>query len=87
MLLVQGVDPGVVSSVSSAEVSLCSLSELIMLGIAALASDPKSFGMLVGLSSGSVIAAAILYTSWVQRQSGTILDNPQGSHLPARGFA
>ena len=87
MLLVQGVDPDVVSSVSSAEVSLCSLSELIMLGIAALASDPKSFGMLVGLSSGSVIAAALLYTSWVQRQSGTLLDNPQGAHLPARGLA
>ena len=69
LLLVQGVDPNVVSSVCSAEVSLCSLSELIMLGIAAIASDPKSFGLLVGLSSGSVIAAAIIYTSWVHRQN------------------
>ncbi|KAL3150048.1 hypothetical protein ABBQ38_013398 [Trebouxia sp. C0009 RCD-2024] len=81
------VDPAVVSSVSSAEVSLCSLSELIMLGIAAIASDPSSFGLLVGLSSGTVIAAAVVYTAWVHAQSGPALESMQQPRTPARELA
>lgn len=87
MAAVQAVDPAVVSSVSSAEVSLCSLSELIMLGIAAIASDPSSFGLLVGLSSGTVIAAAVVYTAWVHAQSGPALESMQQPRTPARELA
>ena len=83
----QAVDPSVVSSVSSAEVSLCSLSELIMLGIAAVASDPHSFGLLVGLSSGTVIAAAAVYSAWVQGQSGSLADVSRQQRTPAPGLA
>lgn len=87
LAVLQAVDPAVVSSVSSAEVSLCSLSELIMLGIAAIASDPSSFGLLVGLSSGTVIAAALVYTAWVHAQSGPIADLSQRPREPACGLA
>ena len=83
LIILQAVDPAVVSSVSSAEVSLCSLSELIMLGIAAIASDPSSFGLLVGLSSGTVIAAAVVYTAWVHAQSGPIVNSTQRPTAPA----
>ena len=83
----QAVDPAVVSSVSSAEVSLCSLSELIMLGIAAIASDPSSFGLLVGLSSGTVIAAAAVYTAWVQGQSGAFSATSHKPGMPAHELA
>lgn len=83
LVVLQAVDPAVVSSVSSAEVSLCSLSELIMLGIAAIASDPSSFGLLVGLSSGTVIAAAVVYTIWVYAQSGPTVDSTLRPRAPA----
>ncbi len=87
MLLMQAVDPAVVSSVSSAEVSLCSLSELVMLGIAAIASDPSSFGLLVGLSSGTVIAAAVVYSVWVYGQTGRVEDTEHIPNMAARGLA
>ena len=84
---VQAVDPTVVSSVSSAEVSLCSLSELVMLGIAAIASDPSSFGLLVGLSSGTVIAAAFVYSAWVHGQAGDLTDTAHVRRVAAHGLA
>lgn len=68
MFDLQAVPRKIVASVSSAEVSLCSLSELIMLGIAAVASEPSNFGLLVMLSSGTVVAAAVVYTVWAQQQ-------------------
>ena len=58
-----------------------------MLGIAAIASDPSSFGLLVGLSSGTVIAAAVVYTAWVQAQSGPITGSSQTPRTPARELA
>ncbi len=87
VLLMQAVDPAVVSSVSSAEVSLCSLSELVMLGIAAIASDPSSFGLLVGLSSGTVIAAAVVYSVWVYGQTSGLEDTEHMPQMAARGLA
>ena len=83
----QAVDPAVVSSVSSAEVSLCSLSELVMLGIAAIASDPSSFGLLVGLSSGTVIAAAFVYSAWVHGQTSDLKDTAHMRQVAAHGLA
>lgn len=64
----QAVPRKIVASVSSAEVSLCSFSELIMLGIAAVASDPSNFGLLVTLSSATVVAAAVIFSVWAQQQ-------------------
>jgi hypothetical protein len=87
LLLMQAVDPAVVSSVSSAEVSLCSLSELVMLGIAAIASDPSSFGLLVGLSSGTVIAAAVVYSVWVYGQTNGLEDTEHLPKMAAHGLA
>ena len=84
---VQAVDPSVVSSVSSAEVSLCSLSELVMLGIAAIASDPSSFGLLVGLSSGTVIAAAFVYSAWVHGQTSDLTGTAPMRRVAAHGLA
>ena len=73
----QAVPRKIVASVSSAEVSLCSLSELIMLGIAAVASEPSNFGLLVMLSSGTVIAAAVIYSVWAQQQPSMLSVNVQ----------
>lgn len=73
----QAVPRKIVASVSSAEVSLCSLSELIMLGIAAVASEPSNFGLLVMLSSGTVIAAAVIYSVWAQQQPSMLSVNMQ----------
>lgn len=50
---------------SSAEVALCSGSELVMLGIAAAFSDPASFSLLVNLSAAAVLGAACLFSAWV----------------------
>ncbi len=58
-----------------------------MLGIAAIASDPSSFGLLVGLSSGTVIAAAVLYTAWVNGQSGSLANTARMPQMPARELA
>lgn len=64
-VLGQAVEPKEAASVSSAEVALCSGSELAMLGLAAAFSDPASFSLLVSLSAAAVIGAAALYSSWV----------------------
>ena len=73
----QAVPRNIVASVSSAEVSLCSFSELIMLGIAAVASDPGNFGLLVMLSSGTVVAAAVIFSLWAQQQPCTLSHKAQ----------
>ena len=73
----QAVPRKIVASVSSAEVSLCSLSELIMLGIAAVASEPSNFDLLVMLSSGTVVAAAVIYSVWAQQQPSMLSVNMQ----------
>lgn len=61
----QAVQPKEAASVSSAEVALCSGSELVMLGIAASLAEPASFSLLVNLSAAAVLGAACLYSAWV----------------------
>ena len=61
----QAIQPKEAASVSSAEVALCSGSELVMLGIAAAFSEPASFSLLVDLSAAAVLSAACLYSAWV----------------------
>lgn len=78
----QAVEPKEAASVSSAEIALCSASELAMLGIAAAFSEPASFTFLVNLSAGAVLGAAVLYSSWVlcfkgdQALQGTLDHSP-----------
>lgn len=62
---VQAVKSKEAASISSTEVSLCCLSEVIMLGIAILGDDPSTFGKLATLSAGAVCGAAVLFVSWV----------------------
>ena len=50
---------------SSAEISLCSCAELVMLATAAACSEPASFGLLVALSTAAVIGAWSVFTAWV----------------------
>ena len=59
------MEPSEAASVSSVEVALCNVSELVMLGIAAAASEPHMFGLLVNLSAGAVAAAALVFSIWV----------------------
>jgi hypothetical protein len=55
------------SVVSTTELSLCSLAELIMLGVAMAAEDPRNFGSLAALSMASVAGAAVVYCRWILR--------------------
>ncbi|KAL4440206.1 hypothetical protein ABPG75_003207 [Micractinium tetrahymenae] len=66
-LFQQTVAPREIASASSAEMALCSFSELLMLGIAALSADPASFPLLVYASFGAVLAANVLFRSWARR--------------------
>ena len=51
--------------VGTTEVSLASLAELVMLGVAIVANDVKYFGGLAALSMVSVVGAAALYWHWL----------------------
>lgn len=53
------------NQVGTAEMSLASLAELIMLGVAILASDVSYFGGLATLSMISVASAALVYWHWL----------------------
>lgn len=66
-LFQQTVAPREIASASSAEMALCSFSELLMLGIAALSADPASFPLLVYASFGAVLAANVLFRAWARR--------------------
>lgn len=56
--------PKEAASVSSAELALCNISELFMLGIAAALSEPHLFGVLVNLSAAAVAGAAVIFSAW-----------------------
>ena len=58
------MDPAEAASVSSAELALCNISELFMLGIAAVLSEPAFFGLLINLSVTAVVGAALVFTGW-----------------------
>lgn len=62
--MLQAVQPKEAASVSSAELALCNVSELFMLGIAAALSEPHLFGLLVNLSAAAVAGAALLFAGW-----------------------
>ncbi|CAG9466317.1 unnamed protein product [Pedinophyceae sp. YPF-701] len=65
------VPSNICGQVSSAEAALCSLTELLMLGIASLLSDPANFGRLVVLSGSAVAVSLVIYAAWgLQLRSG-----------------
>ncbi|PRW39229.1 solute carrier family 40 member chloroplastic [Chlorella sorokiniana] len=70
-LFQQTVAPREIASASSAEMALCSFSELFMLGIAAVYADPASFPLLVYASFGAVVCANLLFRSWARRAQPT----------------
>jgi hypothetical protein len=55
------------NTVGTTEVSLASLAELLMLGVAIIANDVSHFGSLAALSMAAVIGAASLYYHWMAR--------------------
>jgi iron-regulated transporter 1 len=63
-LFQQTVSPREIASASSAEMALCSFSELIMLGAAALSAGPASFPFLVYSSFAAVVAANCVFRGW-----------------------
>lgn len=64
-LFQQTVSPREVASASSAEMALCSLSELTMLGLAAYVITPESYSLLVYGSLAAVLASNALYSWWL----------------------
>lgn len=66
-LFQQTVAPREMASASSAEMALCSFSELLMLGTAALSADPASFTLLVYTSLAAILAANLLFRWWARR--------------------
>ncbi|EPS69601.1 hypothetical protein M569_05162, partial [Genlisea aurea] len=66
-ILQTGIPESKANLIGTTEVSLCSLAESLMLGIAAvIANDASHFGILVMLSLGSVVGAACLYCMWLR---------------------
>jgi iron-regulated transporter 1 len=57
------------NTVGTTEVSLASLAELLMLGVAIIANDVSHFGSLAALSMAAVIGATSLYYHWMARVS------------------
>lgn len=64
-LFQQVVSQREVASASSAEMALCSFSELVMLGLAAYVLTPESYSALVYISFGAVVAANMVFQWWV----------------------
>lgn len=53
--------------IGTTEVSLASLAELVMLGLAIVANDVSHFGGLAALSTVAVIVSAWVYWSWISK--------------------
>lgn len=64
-ILQTAVHPSQANTVGTTEVSLASLAELLMLGVAIVANDVSHFGSLAALSMAAVIAAAVVYYRWM----------------------
>lgn len=57
--------------------ALCNMSELVMLGIAAVWSEPHHFGLLVNLSAVAVSLGTLTFIAWATRISDPRLTNAQ----------
>lgn len=63
------VHPALANTIGATEVSLASLAELLMLGVAILANDVSHFRSLVALSMMAVVGAAAVYYRWMSSLS------------------
>lgn len=75
--------------VGTTEMALASLAELFMLGVAIVLHDVSRFGQLALLSMSSVVAAAVIYMSWLAkpdpRRSALFPNQPQWSGFKKDG--
>lgn len=73
-LFQQTVSPKEVAAASTAEMALCSFSELAMLGLAAYVIAPAARGALVYSSLAAVLVANFLYLSWALSRKQDFLE-------------
>lgn len=64
-ILQTGIPPSKANLIGTTEVSVASLAEFVMLGIAIIANDVSHFGFLAMLSLLSVIGAAYIFCLWL----------------------
>ncbi|KAG8363913.1 hypothetical protein BUALT_Bualt19G0071900 [Buddleja alternifolia] len=70
-ILQTGIPESKANLIGTTEVSVASLAESVMLGIAIIANDVSHFGFLAMLSVISVVGAACLYCSWLKNPTDT----------------
>ncbi|KAL2925681.1 Solute carrier family 40 member 3 chloroplastic, partial [Bienertia sinuspersici] len=68
-ILQTGIPSSKANLIGTTEVSVASLAEFVMLGIAIIANDVSHFGFLAMLSLLSVIGAAYIFCSWLMNPS------------------
>lgn len=64
-ILQTGIPSSKTNLIASTEVSVASLAESIMLGVAIIANDTSHFGFLAMLSLLSVVGAAAIFCQWL----------------------
>ncbi|XP_022156388.1 solute carrier family 40 member 3, chloroplastic [Momordica charantia] len=64
-ILQTGIPSSKTNLIASTEVSVASLAESIMLGVAIIANDTSHFGFLAMLSLLSVVGAAVMFCQWL----------------------
>lgn len=68
-ILQTAVHPSQANTIGTTEISLASLAELVMLGVAIVANDVSHFGSLAALSMAAVVGAAAVYYRWMSNLS------------------
>ena len=64
-----GIPANKANLIGATEVSMASLAELMMLGVAIIANDVSHFGFLALLSMSSVVGAAWMFCQWLANPS------------------
>ncbi|XP_055816581.1 solute carrier family 40 member 3, chloroplastic [Solanum dulcamara] len=70
-ILQTGIPASKANLIGTTEVSVASLAESIMLGVAIIVNDVSHFGLLATLSLVSVVGAACLYCKWLENPTDT----------------
>lgn len=64
-ILQTGIPMSKANLIGATEISIASLAELLMLGVAIIANDVAHFGLLAMLSMASVVGAAWMFCHWL----------------------
>lgn len=72
-ILQTAVPPSQANLIGTTEISMTSLAELVMLGVAIIAKDVSHFGFLALLSMASVAGAAWIYCQWMSNPANDSL--------------